>query len=839
MRLHRSLLSFFFILSMLGLAPGSVSARLDAEISSGYSSSMIDPIHDGVSAKESLELVRHTPARLQQSLVVLPTDDAYVDSRYPSENYGKEPYMLVGYKAVPFGFQGSLLQFDLSDLPGDAIIEQAILYAQVEDGAGADSIDVDLHPLEAKWNESDVTFANAPDPGPVHTTAKGVGNAGWIDWEVTGLVEEWVSGARNNHGMVLIGPMEGDYVRLFATKENAHTKHHPYLEVSYTVPIPVPPPTGSIHITEIPIEIHRRAAQHLEEVRGTEMAPGWEDATLFEWVRPLYRPDDLQAPGWWEIGIWPSDELRETAVEPGDNLRGFIVLSANEHDFPIAHWGSAGLPPTYLLEEEESRTGYPPEVFYKLDTLSYVAEDWSDSLVAILGDLPPRLQGMEMDWLDEDPEITKTGWAFDEPPGDDDDDGSITGTLVITGPVDPPPGLEISGWDSWENLKAGYADSYAVVMEDQRRRASGLWEAEQLDHESGIVLRKNQVYNMALLWDPDELVVEGPGVDYITTQIIPRDGFVADLFEIAVASTVPMGFTPFTVTVTYDGDIQGGNIEETVRFQIVELAQINLPLVTAGHAGDHGSASVTSVGSTESAPETVAASWSGWRTFYAGTEEDQHYYLQIPAGQGPNDSNCASGCGATAWAMLFGWADNQAWEKHPRWEPRWGIYREDGLPRPAPDARAPDSMDTEEFGCGISNITWEIREAVKTYCAPWPFTGSAATNPWRMKRANDYLISRTAARAHTEYSRKGSRRDEFRITAAQSIIYGTPAIIGTGWLSHYPLAFGYRMRSRESCGLFRCSTEYQHEFYVNQGWGSSTQNSWVPGETWFVGELYP
>ena len=113
MRLHRSLLSFFFILSMLGLAPGSVSARLDAEISSGYSSSMIDPIHDGVSAPESLELVRHTPARLQQTLVVLPTDDAYVDSRYPSENYGKEPYMLVGYQAVPFGFQGSLLQFDL------------------------------------------------------------------------------------------------------------------------------------------------------------------------------------------------------------------------------------------------------------------------------------------------------------------------------------------------------------------------------------------------------------------------------------------------------------------------------------------------------------------------------------------------------------------------------------------------------------------------------------------------------------------------------------------------------------------------------------------------------
>ena len=74
--------------------------------------------------------------------------------------------------------------------------------------------------------------------------------------------------------------------------------------------------------------------------------------------------------------------------------------------------------------------------------------------------------------------------------------------------------------------------------------------------------------------------------------------------------------------------------------------------------------------------------------------------------------------------------------------------------------------------------------------------------------------------------------------ARDSIIdYGTPAIIGTGWLNHYPLAYGYAWRSRQRC-FIGCWTEYSRWFYVNQGWGGSN-DGWVSASTWFAGRIRP
>lgn len=52
----------------------------------------------------------------------------------------------------------------------------------------------------------------------------------------------------------------------------------------------------------------------------------------------------------------------------------------------------------------------------------------------------------------------------------------------------------------------------------------------------------------------------------------------------------------------------------------------------------------------------------------------------------------------------------------------------------------------------------------------------------------------------------------------------TPVIIGTGWLKHYPLAYGYRVRHRivQKC-FIGCWTEtqYSSHFYINNGFGQA------------------
>ncbi len=192
---------------------------------------------------------------------------------------------------------------------------------------------------------------------------------------------------------------------------------------------------------------------------------------------------------------------------------------------------------------------------------------------------------------------------------------------------------------------------------------------------------------------------------------------------------------------------------------------------------------------------------------------------------------CAVGCGGVAWAMLFGWADRQAATGNAYWAPRWGLYRNNG--GRGSNAVAPLSMDN-----GVRNMIREIRNDIGTFC----ITGSGATFPWDMHKARNYLRGRTGTTLGTHYNVFGIHKSSLRNLARNSIRdRSTPAIIGTGWLSHYPVAYGYAWQRRivRKCFIFCWNkTVYDRYFYVNQGWGGSG-NCWINASTWFAGQIYP
>jgi hypothetical protein len=575
-------------------------------------------------------------------------------------------------------------------------------------------------------------------------------------------------------------------------------------------------PRSVTALTDLPPDAHRRAAQHLEEQRFSEMAPGWERAVLGQDVRVLYRPDDLQNPAYYEIPV----------ILPAANNTpaGFIILAANQNDFPIVHWNNTGDPPTHILERE---TDSSPLIFYKLDTLSYLAEDAKGSIAATLGQLPPKIEGMQMAWLDQEQELGAAAWIPDDDIPEDKEDTVISGTLVVSGTVSPPAELKITAWESWDELKEGYVESYEVFLEQQRREAAEFWRGEQADMEYGIVLAKEEIYDLVMLWPDPTVALDGPGLGYITTQTVSQGIELPELFRITVAESVPLGSTPFTVSITYGNDVQ-----ETVRFQIVEQRYVYLPLVLLNFSGGEAPSTSAAVsasgfrGEAGNAP-TAISGWGAWNYFWAGTHGAQRLYNQMPSSDPQNPSGCYSGCGATAWAMLFGWADNQAASGNASWAPRWGLYRENG--GYGANAVAPQYWDT-----GVKNMIWELRQRIDTFCA----FGSGATAPWDMSGAAGYLTNRSGTHLYTNYNSVGIPTGGLRERARDSIIdYRTPAIIGTGWLNHYPLAYGYAWRSRRRC-FIGCWTEYSRWFYVNQGWGGNN-NGWVSASTWFAGRIRP
>jgi hypothetical protein len=573
-----------------------------------------------------------------------------------------------------------------------------------------------------------------------------------------------------------------------------------------------PVPNGTRHITDVPPEAHRRAAQHLEEMRFSEMAPGWERAALGENVRFLYRPDDLQAPSYYEFPV----------VIPTMNYSptGYIIVSAGPHDFPIAHWDFRGYAPTQILDQHSDNTAAQ---YFKLDTLAYAAEDAKGNLVATLGQLPPKIEGMQMAWLDQPQELTEETWVPDAPPPDDSGAENVTGTLVITGPAAPPPDLVIGEWSSWSAMKTGYAESYAVFLEEQKREASAEWDVEQAINTYGKNLDPGEIYQTPLFWVSPTIALTGEGSSYIQTETLTRENGLPPLYQITVDSgdVVPLGFTPFTMTVDYQ---EGPS--EVVRFQIANLVRAYLPLTLIDASGSMSPTTWASAGI--QADDAIDGSWGSWHYYWAGSHSNQRLYRQLDEDESPNTSGCVSGCGATAWAMLFGWADYQAANGNSYWAPRWGLYRSNG--GYGSNAVAPSSMNT-----GIKNVTWEIRQYIDTFCA----FGQGATAPWDMSDARHYLAGRTGTRLYTHYNAVGIHEGRLRRRARNSIRdRDTPAVIGTGWLNHYPLAYGYRWRSRRECFLFVCWTDYQRQFYVNQGW-SGNGNGWVSAGTWFAGEIRP
>lgn len=556
-----------------------------------------------------------------------------------------------------------------------------------------------------------------------------------------------------------------------------------------------------ILLEKLPLDVHRRAVQLLEDVRGTESAPTWKDAVLGPEAMPLYRPDVLGV-AYYEFRV----------LAGGKEPVGYIIASTGDHDYPIAHWNFEGL----SLTEELARKAEGREVaaFYKLDSLSYAAEGTKGELLATLGQLPPRVVGQDPAWLDKPVEPTDATWVPDLQVEDDSKAGDVKGSLVIKGPTKAAP-IELAKWSSWDELKAGYTESFATLAESLRRQAAEEWETEALVLKSGEGLVMKKPHELALLYPDVTIDLYGEGADLVRAEQVETTPGQKVLVLTAVGATAGKEL-PLQVQLKY-GNGQG----ETLSFVVLSPEDVGTQVSGASAPGG------SEVHWTQVGP---MGPWSSWYTFYAGTHSDQRLYNQMSAGSSPNTSSCYSGCGGTAWAMLFGWGDYQAAVGNPSWWHRTGLYRQNG--GYGADAVAPTYMDT-----GVRNMTWEIRNRIGTFC----ISGSGATFPWDMGQASGYLVNRTGASLSTHYNVVGIHEARLRDKARDSIVNRkVPAIIGTGWLQHYPLAYGYRWRSRtvRKCFIFCWNeTEYQREFYVNQGWGGGG-NGWVSAGTWFAGQLY-
>ena len=202
---------------------------------------------------------------------------------------------------------------------------------------------------------------------------------------------------------------------------------------------------------------------------------------------------------------------------------------------------------------------------------------------------------------------------------------------------------------------------------------------------------------------------------------------------------------------------------------------------------------------------TSSTGWSDWSYWYAGNWGDQRRYRQFS-----NDPQMcpsgASGCGPTAWSMLYGWWDRK------------------GSPRLLKNFSFADSPLYNDDS--VRDCDRYVFNQLGTFCV----SGQAATWPWAMKdgyhwagaRGAGYNISWSWGVPYLSPGSMGTARD--------SVKAGRPAIIGLGFYWHYPLAYGYASRTYEFLGI---TWDTQRWFKCNMGWGGSSPEWHSASSVWF------
>ena len=283
------------------------------------------------------------------------------------------------------------------------------------------------------------------------------------------------------------------------------------------------------------------------------------------------------------------------------------------------------------------------------------------------------------------------------------------------------------------------------------------------------------------------------------------------------------GTPPALIEVSLQVDTNILNAKPIVRFDVEDPGIVSLQIVPGQpglkatglkiggtllrvfYAGGDGDSFVIQVGS---APKQ-AKGWGSWATYYAGSWDDQKRYSQEWALSGCCSAGW-SGCGPTAWAMLYGY-----WDGH-------GVTSLIGGSGSTPmyDNSYVDSCIQYVFG-------W-----VGTYCVG----NQAATNPWQMDQGYRWAGHQGAHISisttwNVPYLSSGPRNK-----AIQSIRdYARPALVGTGYYEHYPLAYGYKYRTYTSWGI---TWDTQRYWKVNNGQGDSSP-IWVDaGSCWFGSNGY-
>ncbi len=171
-------------------------------------------------------------------------EDAMIVDYLPTSNLGTHPDLQANawtFSPTP-GVLRSLLKFDYSAIPANAILDSALLslYESVGSNSGdhsqqSGSNEALLQRVTGPWSELTVNWSTQPattTDNEVTLPASTSANQNYLDMDVKNLAQDMINS--DNYGFMLRLVTEQHYRRLnFASSDNANAALHPSLKICY------------------------------------------------------------------------------------------------------------------------------------------------------------------------------------------------------------------------------------------------------------------------------------------------------------------------------------------------------------------------------------------------------------------------------------------------------------------------------------------------------------------------------------------------------------------------------------------------------------------------------
>jgi len=252
----------------------------------------------------------------------------WLDAEFPDAVRKDAVYLAMKYG----GAKRPVLYFDLSDVPTSAIVSNATLYMRTDDYTRSSwSMVASVYSVRSTWTVTDATWnaRTATDRwGLPGCDLVGIDRGSSVEgstlvdgpntnyyWDITNLVQEWISNPSENKGMILIG--EGN-ISEYHFHARGHALLLPKLTIEYAVPAVTntPLPTSTPTVTPIP-----------------SVTPG-PSGTPTRTPTPTASP--IPERGWIYGTVWNDlngDKVMDPAEPP---LAGALVILLNRFNVQVA-----------------------------------------------------------------------------------------------------------------------------------------------------------------------------------------------------------------------------------------------------------------------------------------------------------------------------------------------------------------------------------------------------------------------------------------------------------------------------------------------------------------------